>query len=699
MDHIKSIASLFNAALQAHLQGDVESAASKYEALLSQNPSHFDALHMLAVIRFELGQFRESHALFDRALKINTTNPHCYYNFGLQFARQARYAEALQQFDKALALKPDHAAAHSDRGSALKELGRYPEGIQALERAIALAPNTPAFWYNRGGLLLLSRAFSSALRDYDKAIELDRKYAAAWVGRGNALHALSQYRDALAAYDQALSLNQDLEAALFGKAGVLGSLKQYGNASQIYATILKRNPDAPYVRGLLLHQKMLACDWRSIERLSDEIKADISNGKRSAEPFGWQAMDSSPERLKRCAEIYCRDKFPVHHERRAQRHVGRERGGKVRIGYVSGEFRSQATSLLLVGVLEMHDTSRFDVYAFDSGYDDESETRRRIEGAVPNLVDIARLSDERAFQEIAGRQIDILINLNGYFGTQRTGLFAMRPAPIQVNYLGFPGTLGAPFMDYIIADNIVIPKEHEPHYSEKVVRLPHSYQANDNLKAISDVHMTRRAAGLPETGIVFCCFNNNYKIVPRVFDCWMRILKRVEGSVLWLLGDNEDAVSNIRREAAARGVEPSRIAFAERVSLAEHLGRHRLADIFLDTLPYNAHTTASDALWSGLPVLTQIGGAFPGRVAASLLSALGMNELITSSDEEYENLAVSLATDPSKLALIRTKLKSKRLAAPLFNTGLYVRNLERSYEVMYRRHESGQYPDSIDLSA
>jgi predicted O-linked N-acetylglucosamine transferase (SPINDLY family) len=368
---------------------------------------------------------------------------------------------------------------------------------------------------------------------------------------------------------------------------------------------------------------------------------------------------------------------------------------KIHIGYLCGEFRNQATSTLLVGVLENHDPSRYEIYAFDNGWDDQSEIRKRINACVPHLINIRGENDRSAADAICDQQIDILLNLNGYFGEHRMGVFAQKPAPIQANYLGFPGTLGASYIDYIIADRHVIPTDHEAFYAEKVVYLPHCYQANDSNRPIATRGFNRAECGLPPDGFVYCCFNNSYKILPEVFDCWMRLLKQVSGSVLWLLETNATAEANLRREATARGVDPQRLVFAKRAAHPDHLARHRLADLFLDTLPYNAHTTASDALWAGLPVLTCLGQTFAGRVAASLLHAIDVPELITPTMQDYERRAIDLAAQPEQLAAIRRKLADHRLTTPLFDTRLFTRHLEAAYSAMVERHQAGLPPDKI----
>ena len=352
----------------------------------------------------------------------------------------------------------------------------------------------------------------------------------------------------------------------------------------------------------------------------------------------------------------------------------------------------------MAGVFENRDISKFEIFGFSFGPDDSSVMRQRLHNAVDKFVDVRNVSDSDVVTLARDLQIDIAIDLKGFTTDSRTGIFALRAAPIQVSYLGYPGTMGANYMDYIIADPTVIPASDQRYFSEKIVYLPNSYQANDSKREISDRIFTRVEAGLPETGFIFCCFNNNYKITPGVFDCWMRILKQVEGSVLWLVEDNASAAANLRKEAATRGVNPERLVFAKRISLPEHLARHRLADLFLDTLPYNAHTTASDALWAGLPVLTQIGETFAGRVAASLLTASGLPELIVPMPEAYEELAIELANNPAKLAAIKAKLANNRLTTPLFDTKLFTRHLETAYKAMSQRYQAELIPDHIYVS-
>jgi predicted O-linked N-acetylglucosamine transferase (SPINDLY family) len=349
----------------------------------------------------------------------------------------------------------------------------------------------------------------------------------------------------------------------------------------------------------------------------------------------------------------------------------------------------------MAGIFEHHDKERFETTAISFGPDDGSEIRARIKRGFEHFLDVRGMGDEAAAQLLLERDIDIAVDLKGFTENSRPGILARRPAPIQVNYLGFPGTMGAEYIDYIIADRVVVPEEQQRYYAEKVVYLPHSYQCNDASREIAGEPSSRAAVGLPEGCVVFCSFNNVYKITPQLFGIWMRLLKAVDGSVLWLLQSNDTAACNLRREAEARGVEAERLAFAASAPPAQHLARMRLADLFLDTLPCGAHTTASDALWSGLPVLTCQGEAFAGRVAASLLHAIGLPELVTDSLAEYESRTLELARDRSTLAALKAKLAAHRHTHPLFDMDLFTRNLESAYTRMWENHRAGRPPESF----
>ena len=439
------------------------------------------------------------------------------------------------------------------------------------------------------------------------------------------------------------------------------------------------------------------CDWMDLDGLYINIQQALQNHQRIVEPFGFQGISTSESDLLLSAKIFVETRFPS--LKNIVPESTRVADGKIRVAYLCGEFRDQATSVLMTGVYECHNSQNFEIYALDNGWNDGGRLRPRMQKAFKQMIDISHMTDIDVVKLIRDLKIDILVNLNGYFGEARQSIFAHHASPIQVNYLGFPGTLGAEYMDYLIADPIVIPPASRQFYVEKIAYMPASYQANDSNREIADRQFSRLELGLPEDGFVFCCFNNNYKITPSTFDIWMSILRSVEGSVLWLIEDNLAAGRNLKLEAQKRGVSPDRIIFASRLPLPEHLARHQVADLFIDTLPYNAHTTASDALWAGLPVLTCKGGTFPGRVAASLLSALNLPELIAQTPQEYEDLAIELANNPEKLKAIKEKLQINRLQEPLFNTQLFTRHLEALYKQMYERYQSNLPLNHISIDA
>jgi predicted O-linked N-acetylglucosamine transferase (SPINDLY family) len=669
-------------------------ALVQYDKAIALDPTMADAFNNRGNALIRLRRFDEAVGSFDQAIALNPAHALAYCNRGNALRQLGRHEEALASYQAAIALRSDYAEAYNNSGNALSELKRCKAALAAYEKAIAIRPFFVEAHCNRADALIDLRHYNDALAAADRAVALNPEFANAWRARADCLQNLARNDESLIAYERALKLSPDLVDAWSGKGNALHRLKRHADAASSFVSLLKIRPEYPFAKGMLLHQKLMTCEWSGIAELINEIERDIDLGRLSAEPFGWQAVSSSPRSLLRCAEIFNVAKFPVDFNAAPARPPEHR---KIRIGYLGDVFREQAVSFLLVGALELADKSRFELYGFDNGVNDKSETRKRVEASLTEMVDITSRDDASIAALIRQREIDILVNLNVYFGDHRTGVFAKRPAPIQANYLGFPATLGASYSDYIIADRWVIPPDDRDFYSEKVVYLPECYQANDRKKAISPREFSRAECGLPENGFVFCCFNNNFKITPGMLERWMRILRKTADSVLWLLDDNPSAGVNLRAEAKARGIDPDRLIFAKRMHLTEHLARHRLADLFLDTLPYNAHTTASDALWAGLPVLTQVGSTFPGRVGASLLNAVGLPELITSTPQTYEDLAVELAANPEKLTTIKRKLANNRLTMPLFDTALYARRLDAAYAAMYERYRAGLSPDHIEL--
>lgn len=620
-----------------------------------------------------------------------------FTQLGNRRAARGRPAAALRWYERALSLSPGLAVTHYKRGNAFMALHRPADAAASYSEALRLRPDYGDALYNRGLALQALKQAAAALADFDGVLRLNPEDAQALNNRGNVLLELKRPADAIAAYDRALASHPAYSQALHNRALAQLDVKRPDEAVDSLTRLIELAPDYPFAQGKLLHAKMLACDWRDLQPLAAAVAAGVRAGRKAAEPFGYQAVAESARDLQACATLYAAEIHPG--SRPPLPPAPRYAHARIRLGYVAGEFREQATAFLLTGLFEMHDQSRFDVFAFDNGWDDGSETRRRIARAVDDIIPITGLADEAVASLIRQHEIDILINLNGYFGQARPDVFGLKPAPVQVNYLGFPGTLGADYIDYIIADRTVIPPDEQSFYTEKVAYLPDTYQVNDSRRRISPLTPTRSAGGLPENAFVFCCFNNNYKITPEFFAVWMRLLQCIPDSVLWLFADNPAAARNLREAAAARGIAPGRLVFAQHTALGDHLARHRLADLFLDTLPYNAHTTASDALWAGLPLITCRGTTFPGRVAASLLSAIGLPELITLSLEEYAALATRLATTPALLAAVREKLATNRATYPLFDTRRYCRHLEAAYTIMWERHQRGEAPAGFAVAS
>ena len=605
--------------------------------------------------------------------------------------RAQRLDEALACFTKALALNPDHLEALGNRGSVLGALRRYDEALSDYDRALALSPNHAMLLYNRGSALLLSGRPAEAVESFDQALALNPGAAEIWNNRGNALRELNRTLEAIASYDRAIALKPDYAKAFYNRGNAHWvDLKQIEPALENFERAFAIDPECDHLRGDLLHLRMHVGDWRDFSAQKNLINTGVRAGRRVVGPFAYQAIADSPADLQACSVLYAAGRYPA----RTARGPAKVRAqGKIRIGYLCGEFRKQATSFLTAGLYEQHDRAKFHIAAYDNGWSDDSPLRHRLEKAFDAFTDISGLSDREAAEKIAADEIDILVDLNGYFGGHRMGVFASRPAPVQVNYLGFPATLGAPYIHYILADKIVIPEQERQFYTEQVAWLPVSYQVNDSKRVLAQTP-ARADHGLPElpsdsvgNGFVFCNFNQSYKLTPDVFASWMRILKQVPGSLLWLLENNPSFPENIRGHAQRAGVAPERIVFAPMMDAEDHLARIQLADLFLDTAPYNAHTTGSDALWAGVPLITARGTTFPGRVAESLLTAAGLPELITADLPSYEALAVTLAREPGRLKPLRQKLQTR---SPLFDTKRFCRGIEAAFTRMAEISRAGQ---------
>lgn len=672
-----------------------DAAINSYQKAIALNPQCVDAYYNCGNAFFELDLPESALQYYELAIAIKPDHAAAYNNRGNAFRRLQYFDLALQSYQKAISFQPTYAEAYNNCGNALTALNRFEIALQNYEKAIALNPKYADAYYNRGNILKELNRFEESLQSYDYAIKLNADYAQAFNNRGNVLKALKRTEAAVDSYDQAIALNPTDADIYFNRGNALKELRQYQAAISSYDKAKQLKPDFEFLDGYRLHAKMNICAWEGIEEQYASLLSAVERGARVSNPFTVLAVSGSPQLQKKAAQIWSQARHPGCFEPQFKLY----NHGKIRLGYYSADFHDHATAYLICRLLELHDKSRFEIIGFSFGPEKNDQMRTRIGAALDGFEDVRNLSDRDVADLSRSLEIDIAIDLKGYTQESRPDIFANRAAPIQVGYLGYPATMAAAYIDYLIADPILIPETERHHYTEKIAYLPNSYQANDDGRRISDRHYTRQECGLPDSGFVFCCFNNNYKITPSQFDSWMRILKIVEGSALWLFEGSVAVAQNLRKQASLRGVAAERLVFAAHMPLAEHLARHRLADLFLDTLPCNAHTTASDALWAGLPVLTCLGEGFAGRVAASLLHALDLSELIAADAAEYERLAIDLALNPARLVRLRQKLAGNRLSKPLYATNTYARQLESIYTCMHQRYCAGQPLDHIILDA
>jgi protein O-GlcNAc transferase len=673
-----------------------QTAIEYYKKALELSPNNSSALSNLGSSLNSIGHNQAAFSIFQKAIKIDPNEPMAWYNAANTLCDTGEYEESLTYYERAIKLNSHYCPALINYGKALFELKRYSESLTFYDEALRVNQDSLECLINMGATLQELAQYAEAIALYDKALSLNPNYAEVWSNKGIALNGLKLYDEAIAHFDKALTLKPDYAEGWSNKGIAIYELKRYDEAIAHFDKALSLKHDIDWVSGNLLHTKMKICSWSGLAESLENISKKVMANEKAINPFQLLALNDDIFQHKKSSEIYIQSRYLLNPN--LEHIVRRPKSQKIRVGYFSADFHNHATGYLMAELFELHDRSQFELVGFSFGPIINDEIRQRLLKSFDQFIEVGRKSDIEVAKLSTDLNIDIAVDLKGFTQDARTGIFSYRAAPIQVNYLGYPGTMGADYIDYIIADETLITPELQSSYSEKVVYLPNSYQVNDRKRVISDKKFTRQEIGLPENGFVFCCFNNNYKILPATFTSWMRILRAVEGSVLWLLQDNSWAVDNLKKEAEKQGIAPDRLVFAERLPLPQHLARHRQADLFLDTFPYNAHTTTSDALWTGLPVLTLMGQSFASRVAASLLNAVGLPELITSTQEEYEALAIDLAKSPQKLAFIKLQLANNRLFTPLFNTPLFTKHLEAAYMQMMLRYQEDLQPEHIFIT-
>lgn len=639
-------------------QGEFAAARKVLRHLVKNGQSVAAAWRLLGVIEGQQENFAAAAECFLSSLKYDRASIETWYYLGLAHQKLAQHEPAVAAFEKALKLAPDFFEAMHNLGLSLLAIGRNAEAARMLGQAAGLRPNS----------------FEAHLN------------------HGVALGKLGLYDAEIASYDKALAIHEAHPNLLENYGIALCHGGRFPEAVAHYRSVLKQQPSLEFARGGLLFAQANAADWDGFDEEMQNLRHDIALGKDCINPFELMALSCSAEDQLQAARRYSAKYYPLGG---ALHDPTRPSADRLRIAYLSADFSTHATAFLLAQVIELHDRSRFEITAISTGKNDQSPMRRRLEQAFERFIDAREQSDQDIARLIADLGIDILIDLKGYTTDARPAVLAQRPAPIQISYLGFPGTMGSAFIDYLVADEFIVPPAHRRFYAEKIIYLPHTYQPNDSTREIAERPLTRADTGLADGQFVYCNFNNGYKITPAFFDIWIRLLSRTPDSVLWLMGKSPAYEDKLRNAAVQRGVSPDRLVFAPYVDAATHLRRLQLADLSLDNLPYNAHTTASDALWAGLPLVTCVGATFAGRVAGSLLTAAGMSELITDTPAAYERLALGLAHDRERLQDIRDRLGVARKKSALFDSQAYVRSLEQAYAEAWSRYQTNATADHI----
>ena len=704
--------------------GRLEAAAQAYRGAAELKPDFALAQANLGAALAALQQFDEAAAAYRRALLHMRNSAELHHHLGTVLEVLGRQDEAVASYRRAIALKPSYLDPYAKLGACLRDAGRPAEAVGVFQRACAAAPQSAEAWNDLGLAHHALGQLEDAAAAYRRAVALRPTLAEAWNNLGVALRASGRLPEAIAAYRQAAAARPE-SAAMSSNLGVaclevgrlddavasfrhvlaidpadadahnylglgLQGLGRLEAAAECFQRSLALRPEFFRALGNATHARRSLCDWRDADRDAERCRGFVRAGQTGQDPLAFMALDPTPEEQLQCARLWTRAMTqkisPLPPRTKGPR---RE---KIRLGYLSADFRQHSVSVLTAELFERHDRARFELFAYSASPDDGGPLRSRLNRAFDRFIDIAPLSDRDAAQRIHDDGVDILIDLSGHTRGGRVSVAAARPAPVQVNFLGYAGSMGAPCFDYVIADPIVVPMTEQPFYDEKIVHLPDTYMPFDTTTEIAASRPSRAQYGLPATGFVFCCFNNVQKIAPAMFDIWMRLLRAVPGSVLWLATENETVRANLRREAESRDVNGERLVFAAIEPLPQHLARHRLADLFLDTLPYNACTTTGLSLWAGLPVLTCTGRAFVGRIAASLLHSTGLDELVTHAPDEYAALALALAADPVRLRALRDRLADARPTAPLFDAARYARNLEAAYVRMWDQWTEGRTP-------
>jgi len=638
---MKSEELLFNEAKKLHINGKIKDAQVIYLRLLKTNSKNSNLLFLLGTTYLQLKDFSKGKEFLNTSINLNNSFPESYNSRGIIFAEEGDYLNAIKDYDKALSLKKDYYDAHLNKAVALKNVSKFKEAIKYLQLCIKLKPNDFKIYNNLGNISRDLKKYNSAKKYYTEAIKLNQNFAEAYSNRGELLQLyFNEFEEAIEDYNASIKIDENLN----------------------------------YIRGKRLQARMTLNEWKDFNQEIKIIKDDIKKQKKTIHPFAHMSLMDDPDQQKSITELYLENNYLTPSKKNTS-----FKNDKIIIGYFSAEFHNHPVMHLILDVFKNHNKSEFKIYGFSIG-PTKDEWSEKVKKYFDKFIDISDMSDSDIISLSKELKLDIAINLTGYTLNARNNIFFKQLATKQVNYLGYPGTMGSKCYDYIIADKIVIPEENKKYFSEKVIYLPNCYQANQEKINISDKNLNKNDLGLPENKFIFACFNNSYKITPSIFKRWMNILKKCESSILWLLQDIELGRQNLWKEAEIEGVNRARIIFAGRVPLKDHLKRLKFIDLFLDTFPYNAHTTASETIRAGVPILTLKGKSFPSRVASSILTNVGLENLIVSNLDDYETKAISLAQNHKEIENLKNHLAQEKNLNKLFDSKVFTKDLEKVYK-------------------
>jgi predicted O-linked N-acetylglucosamine transferase (SPINDLY family) len=682
-------------AILAHQQGNFDDAEKSYRAILVRDPNNFKANYYLGVLEYQKNNYQKAIDLIKKALGSNPKFAEAYSNLALSYKGLGNTELAITSFNKAIEIEPNSSEAYFNLGNLRRQQGEFKLAIECYKNSIQYNKKYNVAFYNLAICYEQIHQIDEAIKNYDETIKLKPDFIDAYANLAQLQLKKGMKKEAFVTLYKIIEINPKNVNAYFNLAMLFKEVLQYESAVKALKIVKNINPNFEQIDSWITYFELFESRWDEYNKNIKKLKDSALKSRPDVNPFIAMIAIDDPLLQYNASRAFVRLKG-LEPKLKLEAIVNYQ-NSKIRIGYYSSDLFKHATAYLMSELFELHDRDKFETHIFSYGSNVHDEMTQRIKDSCDYFYDVKHYSSQDIANLSRECKIDIAIDLKGYTGSSRSEIFSYRPAPIQVNYLGFPGTLANPNFEYIIADETIIPKSHQHFYSEKVAYLPNSYQVNDRKRKVNEKIFTRQELGLPNTGFVFCCFNYNYKITPIVFDVWTKILNIVEGSVLWLLEDSKDSTNNLLMEASKRGIHPNRLIFAPRIELSLHLSRHRAADLFLDTWPCNAHTTASDALWAGLPVITLLGETFASRVCGSLLNAINLSELITNNVKDYEALAIELATNKQQLLDIKRKLIINKDKSPLFDTAKFVKDLEEIYVRMQEKHLGGLSPNHIYL--